>query len=92
MAKQKTSGTRKKALTAKYLGVYIRGKDWNFRLPKVYMVNILNFSFEEALMPLGLEVKRADENKFVSRVQLIDRDTGELFVKDPSHPESSNPS
>ena len=56
-----------------------KGKDWNFRLPKVYMVNILNFSFEEALMPLGLEIKRADENKFVSRVQLIDRDTGELF-------------
>ena len=57
----------------------VAGKDWNFRLPKLYSVNILNFSLEEALQPLGLEIKRADEKKFVSRVQLIDRDTGELF-------------
>ena len=57
----------------------VAGKDWNFRLPKLYSVNILNFSLEEALQPLGSEIKRADEKKFVSRVQLIDRDTGELF-------------
>jgi len=56
-----------------------KGKDWNYKLPKVYSVNILDFSFEEALIPLNLEIKRANENKFVSRVQLIDFDTKELF-------------
>jgi len=57
----------------------LTGKDWNFRLPKVYSVNILNFSLEEALQPLGLKIQIVDENKFVSCVQLTDRDTGELF-------------
>ena len=56
-----------------------KGKDWNFELPKVYSVNILDFTFEEALLPLGIEIKRADENKYVSKVQLIDCDTKELF-------------
>jgi len=56
-----------------------KGKDWNYKLPKVYSVNILDFSFEEALMPLNLEINRMNENKFVSRVQLIDCDTKELF-------------
>jgi predicted transposase/invertase (TIGR01784 family) len=57
----------------------LTGKDWNYKLPKVYSVNILNFSLEEAVQPLGLKMKKVDENKFVSCVQLIDRDTGELF-------------
>jgi predicted transposase/invertase (TIGR01784 family) len=56
-----------------------KGKDWNFELPKVYSVNILDFTFEEALLPLGIEIKRTDENKYVSKVQLIDCDTKELF-------------
>jgi predicted transposase/invertase (TIGR01784 family) len=56
-----------------------KGKDWNFELPKVYSINILDFTFEEALLPLGIEVKRTDENKFVSKVQLVDCDTKELF-------------
>ena len=57
----------------------IKGKDWDFRLPKVYSVNILDFCFEDALLPLGAEIKRADANKYVSKVRLIDCDTGELF-------------
>jgi predicted transposase/invertase (TIGR01784 family) len=56
-----------------------KGKDWNFELPRVYSVNILDFTFEEALRTLGIEIKRADENKYVSRVKLIDCDTGEVF-------------
>jgi predicted transposase/invertase (TIGR01784 family) len=57
----------------------VKGKDWDFKLPSVYSVNILDFRFEDALLPLGIEVKRADENKYVSKIQLIDCDTGELF-------------
>ena len=56
-----------------------KGKEWNFELPKVYSINILDFTFEEALLPLGVEVKRADETKYVSRVQLIDCDTKGMF-------------
>ena len=56
-----------------------KGRDWNFELPKVYSVNILDFTFEEALLPLGIEIKRSDENKYVSKVQLLDCDTKELF-------------
>jgi len=56
-----------------------KGKNWNFELPKMYSVNILDFTFEEALLPLGIEIKRTDENKYVSKVQLIDCDTKELF-------------
>jgi len=56
-----------------------KGKDWNFELPKIYSVNILDFTFEEALKPLGIEIKRADPSKYVSKVQLIDSDTKELF-------------
>ena len=57
----------------------VKGKSWDFRLPKVYSVNILDFTFEEAMLPLGIEIKRADESKYVSKVRLIDCDTGELF-------------
>jgi predicted transposase/invertase (TIGR01784 family) len=57
----------------------IKGKDWDFKLPPVYSVNILDFCFEEALLPLGIKIERADENKYFSKVQLTDCDTGELF-------------
>jgi predicted transposase/invertase (TIGR01784 family) len=57
----------------------VKGKDWDFKLPQVYSVNILDFCFEEALQPLGIKIKRTDENKYVSKVQLIDCETGELF-------------
>jgi predicted transposase/invertase (TIGR01784 family) len=56
-----------------------KGKDWNFELPKVYSINILDFTFEEALMPLGVKIKRTDENKYVSKVKLMDCDTKEVF-------------
>jgi predicted transposase/invertase (TIGR01784 family) len=56
-----------------------KGKNWNFQLPKIYSVNILDFTFEEAMKPLGIEIKKADKNKYVSKVQLIDCDTKELF-------------
>jgi len=59
----------------------VKGKDWNFKLPQVYSINILNFRLEEALQPLGMEIKRADENKYVWKVQLIDCETGELFYE-----------
>jgi predicted transposase/invertase (TIGR01784 family) len=57
----------------------VKGKDWNYELPGLYSVNILDFTFEEALRTLGIEVKRTDKNKYVSKVQLIDCDTKELF-------------
>jgi len=56
-----------------------KGKDWNFELPKIFSVNILDFTFEEAMKPLGIEIKKVDPNKYVSKVQLIDCDTKELF-------------
>jgi predicted transposase/invertase (TIGR01784 family) len=56
-----------------------KGKKWNFELPKIYSVNILDFTFEEAMKPLGVEIKKTDKNKYVSKVQLIDCDTKELF-------------
>jgi len=56
-----------------------KGKKWNYELPKVYSVNILDFTFQEAMIPLGKEIKRQDENKYVSRVQLYDCDTKEVF-------------
>jgi len=56
-----------------------KGKDWDFKLPPIYSINILDFSFEEAAMPLGIEMEKADENKYVSRVKLVDCDTGKVF-------------
>jgi predicted transposase/invertase (TIGR01784 family) len=56
-----------------------KGKDWNFELPKIYSINILDFTFEEAMSPLGVEIKKADKNKYVSKVKLIDCDTNEVF-------------
>jgi predicted transposase/invertase (TIGR01784 family) len=60
-----------------------KGKDWNFKLPKVYSINILDFSFQEASKPLSAvgEIKKPDKNKYVSRVLLIDIDTGEVFYE-----------
>jgi len=52
-----------------------KGKDWNFELPKIFSVNILDFTLEEAALPLGIKIKRIDENKYVSKVQLMDCDT-----------------
>jgi len=56
-----------------------KGKDWNYELPRIFSINILDFTFEEALIPLGIKIQRKDENKYFSIVQLIDRDTGDLF-------------
>jgi predicted transposase/invertase (TIGR01784 family) len=56
-----------------------KGKDWNYELPKIYSVNILDFTFEAAAKLLGVELIRTDQNKYVSKVQLIDCDTKELF-------------
>jgi len=39
-----------------------KGKNWNFELPRIFSVNILDFTFEEALLPLGVNMKRTDEN------------------------------
>jgi len=64
-----------------------KGKDLDFNLPPIYSINILDFSFEEAAMPLGIEilravqVERANKNKYVSRVKLVDCDTGKVFYK-----------
>ncbi|MCL2074712.1 MAG: PD-(D/E)XK nuclease family transposase, partial [Marinilabiliaceae bacterium] len=57
----------------------VKGKDWNFELPKIYSLNILDFTFEEAMLPLDKEVKRTEETKFVSKVQLLDCETKEVF-------------
>jgi predicted transposase/invertase (TIGR01784 family) len=57
----------------------VKGKKWDFKLPPMYSVNILDFCFEDALQLLGIELKRADKNKYVSKVKLIDCDTGEVF-------------
>ena len=56
-----------------------KGKDWNYELPRIFSINILDFTFEEALIPLGIKIQRKDKNKYFSIVQLIDRDTGDLF-------------
>jgi predicted transposase/invertase (TIGR01784 family) len=56
-----------------------KGKDWDFKLPPIYSINILDFSFEEAAMPLCVEMERVDENKYVSKVKLINCDTGKVF-------------
>ena len=56
-----------------------KGKNWNFELPKIFSVNILDFTFEEAALPLGIKIKRIDENKYVSKVRLMDCDTKEVF-------------
>ena len=56
-----------------------KGKNWNYELPRIFSINILNFTFEEALIPLGIKIQRKDENKYLSRIQLIDSDTGDLF-------------
>jgi len=56
-----------------------KGKDWNYELSKIYSINILDFSFEEAAMPLGKEIKRTSTKKYVSKVKLIECDTGEVF-------------
>ena len=56
-----------------------KGKDWNYKLPKIYSINILDFSFEEALILLYPGIEMVTDDKFFSRVQLIDCDTKELF-------------
>ena len=56
-----------------------KGKDWNFELPKIYSINILDFTFEEAMKPLNMGIKKTDINKYVSKVQLLDCDTKEVF-------------
>jgi len=57
----------------------VKGKGWNFKLPRIYSINILDFSFEEATKPSGEEKERTKVKKIVSRVKLIDCDTGEIF-------------
>jgi predicted transposase/invertase (TIGR01784 family) len=48
----------------------VKGEDWDFELPPIYSINLLNFTFD-----------RADTltEKYASYVQLIDRDTHHVF-------------
>jgi predicted transposase/invertase (TIGR01784 family) len=67
-----------------------RGTDWDFMLKPVYSVNIVNFRMEkteELQEPQELKklqkaekLKEAEE-KFISYVQLIDRDTQKVFYE-----------
>jgi predicted transposase/invertase (TIGR01784 family) len=60
-----------------------KGKEWNYELPKIYSINILDFTFNEVTppvpIPAGEETIMTNVNKFVSKVQLMDCDTKELF-------------
>jgi predicted transposase/invertase (TIGR01784 family) len=59
-----------------------KGKDWNFKLPRIYSINLLDFSFEELTPPEppeGMKTKKTGVSKFVSRVQLIDCETKKPF-------------
>jgi predicted transposase/invertase (TIGR01784 family) len=47
-----------------------KGKDWDFELPSIYSINLLNFTFDRT---------GASWEKYSSYVQLIDRDTHQLF-------------
>ena len=48
----------------------IKHKDWDFKLQPVYSVNIVNFPFDNTDL---------SEEKYTSYVQLIDRETHQLF-------------
>ena len=47
-----------------------KGEEWDFKLPPIYSINIVNFLFDEADLT---------SEKYTSYVQLIDRDTHKLF-------------
>jgi predicted transposase/invertase (TIGR01784 family) len=50
------------------------GKTWNFELSPLYSVNIVNFRMK----------KDNNSEKYISYVQLFDRETKELFTKNPT--------
>ena len=51
----------------------VKGKTWNFKLSSVYSINIANFFLEED--------PDRPKGKYIYYVQLIDRDTNQLFYK-----------
>jgi predicted transposase/invertase (TIGR01784 family) len=51
-----------------------KGKDWKFKLEPLYSVNIVNFNVK----------KENPAEKYVSYIQLFDRETKELFSKNPT--------
>lgn len=46
-----------------------KGKEWNYYLKAVYTIGILNFSFPD----------QAEEDRYLREVQLIDKETSEVF-------------
>ena len=50
-----------------------KGKEWDFRLAPVYSVNIVNFYLDEE--------KDKSDDKYISYIELIDRDTKERFYE-----------
>ena len=57
-----------------------KGKDWNFMLKPVYSVNIVNFRMRD-VEPQEMNKLEESEEKYISYVQLIDRDTKKIFYK-----------
>jgi predicted transposase/invertase (TIGR01784 family) len=60
------------------------GKDWNFQLPPIYSVNIVNFKLKtigqiELPKPKKSRKENEPEKKYVTTAQLFDKDTKELF-------------
>ena len=57
-------------------------KNWIFKLQPVYSVNIVNFRIKD-IKPDGTKKAKITEpdGKYITNVQLIDRDTGEVFYK-----------
>ena len=62
-----------------------KGKEWDFMLHKIYSINILGFPLDYEVPALGEKVQKVEKEvdnkteKFASYVQLIDRDTKQLF-------------
>jgi predicted transposase/invertase (TIGR01784 family) len=50
-----------------------KGPDWDFKLAHIYSINILDFCLD------GKPEKEIQDGKYISYVQLIDRDTHKLF-------------
>jgi len=46
-----------------------KGKDWDYQLPPIYSVNIVDFKLD----------KESKTNKYLSYIQLLDRETKKLF-------------
>jgi len=62
-----------------------KGKDWNYKLPHVYSVNIINFILDDDFKEQYNNVENSDENvddsdkKYVTTVQLTNINTGKIF-------------